>query len=966
MIDKILAALFGSKQERDLKVLAPLLLKINELEPWAMGLTHGQMKEQSQVFQARLADAKAKDDLPKNGQSLQVPSPNSSEGKIGVHLKNELEAILPEAFAVAREAARRVIGERPYDVQLLGGLVMHQGKIMEMKTGEGKTLSLVAPAYLNALPGQGVHIVTVNDYLAERDAQWMGPIFAYLGLSVGAVLSDMGREQRKEAYNCDLTYGTNNEFGFDFLRDNMVSHLEDKVQKPFVYCIIDEIDSVLIDEARTPLIISGSVEDDTPKIVTANRLHGTLKEVKKDPDTGEYPRDNPFEKVILEGDYKLDEKNKRITFTEDGINEIEELLKSHKIIEGSIYDESNFEYVHYFNQAMRAQKLFLCDVDYVVEGGKVQIVDEFTGRILDGRRYSDGLHQAIEAKENIRIAQRNRTLATITYQKYFAMYGKLSGMTGTAMTESREFDKIYGLEVVVLPMHRPLARVDVNDLIYLNSEAKHKAIAEEVKAMHESGQPVLIGTVSVESSERLSKVLTKYQVPHEVLNAKNHHREALIVSEAGALGGITIATNMAGRGTDIKLGGSPDMRARRRMHEDDSEEQYYRLLKEELDKWEKEHQKVVELGGLYVLGTERHESRRIDNQLRGRSGRQGDPGFSRFYVSLDDDLMRLFGGEQLKNMMNRFGMSGDEPLEHSMVTRAIKRSQTRVENRNYEIRKHLIEYDDVMQKQRGYIYNLRNGLLSDGQIIERVNEAAQQMRNVLLDDFVNDSNHQNWDFALERLGERVRSNFGLLLAECQSALAEVLERKNADQARMVIDKLLSDYCERDFEEKCQIAGPEMINELLRFEYLRAVDLRWQEHLEQMEALREAVNLRAMAQKNPLVEYKNEGFAMFEELVENLQIGVTRKFYNIRIALDPAAGPHRENRQNTTLQADEGRHQQLESFGAMRGRGAAPPPPGQNGPGPGKVQIRRVEPKVGRNEPCPCGSGKKYKQCHGVR
>ena len=948
MIEKILAALFGSKQERDLKALAPLLAKINQLEPWALGLSHEQMKEQSQALQKRLLEAHFQN------EELEIGRKSSSPKKTKeTHSYFPLEAILPKAFALAREAAQRVLGERPYDVQILGGLVLHQGKIMEMKTGEGKTLSLVAPAYLNALTGRGVHIVTVNDYLAERDAQWMGPIFDYLGLSVGAVLSHMDREQRKAAYNCDLTYGTNNEFGFDFLRDNMVGRAEDKVQRTFSYCIIDEIDSVLIDEARTPLIISGSVEDDTPKITVVNRLQGFLKEVKKDPDTGEYPRDNPFEKVLLEGDFKLDEKNKRITFTEDGISQIEALLQKHKAIKGSIYDEENFEFVHYFNQAVRAHRLFFRDVDYVVQACKVQIVDEFTGRILEGRRYSEGLHQAIEAKENIKIAQRNRTLATITYQKYFAMYNKLSGMTGTAATEAREFAKIYGLDVVVLPIHRPLARVDANDQIYLSSEAKHKAIAEEVRAVNKTGQPILIGTVSVESSERLSKILTKYQIRHEVLNAKNHHRESLIIAEAGAFGAVTIATNMAGRGTDIKLGGSPDMRARRRMK--DEEDRYFELLFEETQKWTHEHEKVKELGGLYVLGTERHESRRIDNQLRGRSGRQGDPGWSRFYVSLDDDLMRLFGGERLKTMMRRFGMHGDEPLEHRMVNKAIERSQTRVENRNYEVRKHLIEYDDVMQKQRSYIYQMRNELLQNEQIFDNVRKTAIQMQTVLFDDFIADCDHQSWNFGIERLSRRLRSNFGLLLAEHQNTLADALEAKRPDEAHERIQTLLRDYWEKDYEQKCQVAGAELINEILRFEYLRAIDLRWQEHLEQMEALREAVNLRAMAQKNPLVEYKNEGFAIFEELIENLQIGVARKFFNIRIALTPE-----KERHSTTLRASSGRHQQVESFGAMRGKNAKPMQ------GTEKVQIRRQEPKVGRNEPCPCGSGKKYKQCHGMR
>ncbi|MCL2231346.1 MAG: preprotein translocase subunit SecA, partial [Treponema sp.] len=627
MLEKFFKALFGSQHERDVKALMPILQKVNEKDEWAKSLKPEDFPKQTAIFRERC----------NNGENL--------------------DSILPEAFALAREAAWRALGERPYDVQILGGIVLHQGKIVEMKTGEGKTLMSVAAAYLNAIPGKGIHVVTVNDYLASRDADWMRPIFNYLGLTVGTILSNMDNVQRKENYARDITYGTNNEFGFDYLRDNMHREMESRVQRGHNFCIVDEIDSILIDEARTPLIISGAAEDDTNKFAEVNKLLGSLCEVQKK-ENGDYPDETRGEEVI--GDFKINEKNKNISFSNQGLTNIEEILKKRNLIKGAIVDEENFEYIHYFTQALRAHKLFHIDVDYVVEDGQVQIVDEFTGRILHGRRYSDGLHQAIEAKERIKIAQRNRTLATITFQNYFRLYKKISGMTGTADTEAVEFNKIYKLDVVVIPTNQPVAREDEDDLVYLNESDKFKALCDEIAEANKKGQPMLVGTVSIEKSEKVSSLLTKRGVRHEVLNAKNHAREALIIAEAGAKGSVTIATNMAGRGTDIKLGGNPESRARRRVGTNATEEQYQAVLKEEFEKWKKDYEEVKSLGGLYVIGTERHESRRIDNQLRGRSGRQGDPGKSKFFISMDDELMRLFGGERMKNLMSRIGMPTGE------------------------------------------------------------------------------------------------------------------------------------------------------------------------------------------------------------------------------------------------------------------------------------------------------------------
>src|SRR5271157_6075415 len=674
LLENILTFFLGSKHERDLKELVPIVQKINSLEPEVMEYEEADFARKTEEFRRRVAEGET------------------------------LDGILPEAYALVREAARRKLGERIFDVQLMGAVVLHKGRITEMKTGEGKTLASVPAAYLNSLTGKGVHVITVNDYLAERDAGWMGPIFNMLGVSVGVILSQMDNAQRKESYARDITYGTNNEFGFDYLRDNMCWSPSEKVQRGHAFAIVDEIDNILIDEARTPLIISGMAEDDTFKFAEVNKLVEPMVECEKDPVTGRYPEGD----AQPAGDYKLEEKNKRVTFTDQGMNHVESLLLRRGLIRDSLFTDQNFEYIHYFTQALRAHKLYAKDVDYVVQDGKVQIVDEFTGRILFGRRYSEGLHQAIEAKERIKIAARNRTLATITFQNYFRMYGKLAGMTGTADTEAQEFGKIYNLDVVVIPTNRPVARADADDEIYLTEEEKLDAICTSIADLHTKGQPVLVGTISIEKSEKLSRMLIARGVRHEVLNAKNHAREAMIIADAGANGSVTIATNMAGRGTDIKLGGNPEFRARRKAGTQAPEDVVKAAIAEEYGKWLLDYENVKSLGGLHVLGTERHEARRIDNQLRGRSGRQGDPGSSRFYISLEDDLMRLFGGENIKGLMSRMGMKKGEPIVHPWLNRSIERAQKKVEERNFEVRKHLLEYDDVLNEQRKFIYARRD------------------------------------------------------------------------------------------------------------------------------------------------------------------------------------------------------------------------------------------------------------------
>ena len=912
-----LSAVLGSKHERDLKSLMPILHEVNAKESWALSLPDSEFANHTALFRERLGAGESADD------------------------------ILPEAFALVREAARRVLGERPYDVQILGAVVLHQGKITEMKTGEGKTLGSIAAAYLNSLAGMGVHVITVNDYLAERDAAWMRPVYDLLGVSVGVVLSSMDPQRRRGEYAKDITYGTNNEFGFDYLRDNMSWDESRKAQKHHYFAIIDEIDSILIDEARTPLIISGAVNEDVSRYILADRLVRKLNECEKDPKTGDYPPDDPILGTQAVGDYKLEEKGRRVLFTNEGMNSIERILQGEGLLKGGdLFDEENFEYIHYFTQALKARRLFGLDKDYVVQDAQVQIVDEFTGRILHGRRYSDGLHQAIEAKEKIRPARKNRTLATITFQNYFRMYDKLSGMTGTADTEAKEFAKIYGLDVVVIPTNRPVNREDDDDIIYLNEDYKFNAICDEIVRVHQKGQPILVGTVSVEKSERLSKYLTKRGVRHEILNAKNHHREAVIIAEAGARGAVTIATNMAGRGTDIKLGGNPESRARRKMSEDSSEDEYRAAFEAEYAAWLPQNREVKELGGLYVLGTERHESRRIDNQLRGRSGRQGDPGFSRFYLSLDDDLMRLFGGENFRSAMARFGMAGGEPLYHPIINRSLERAQRKVEDRNYEIRKHLLEYDDVVSKQRNSIYGIRDDVLTGDHLREKVLDTGRRILEVLTEDY-GDELKSDPEAALSRLGERLLQNFNYR--------GEPEKTIDVNTAPEEVMRIMEDYLKRDLREKAGIAGDEQMEMFIRYEYLRQVDQRWQEHLEELTALGEAVRLRSYAQKNPLVEYKNEGFEMFDRMLDDMRIDIARKVFKVHIK-------RRESRSSGETSGGTAHHSAFSSLipppavrRTMENRGAG---------GLEKVQVKRASPKVGRNEPCPCGSGKKYKNCCG--
>ncbi|HAC31946.1 MAG TPA: preprotein translocase subunit SecA [Treponema sp.] len=926
MLDKIFTAIFGSQNDRDVKKLKPIVAAVNAKEEWAKSLSAEDFPKQTEIFKERI----------KNGESL--------------------DDILPEAFALCREAAFRVRGERAYDVQIMGSIVLHSGRITEMKTGEGKTLVAVAPSYLNSLTGKGVHVVTVNDYLAERDANTMRPVFAYLGCSVGAILSNMDNDARRQAYACDITYGTNNEFGFDYLRDNMQIDLSRKVQRGFNYCIVDEIDSILIDEARTPLIISGAGEDDTYKYYEVDKYVGELTEVPKDPATDDYPDEvnmTPEERAAMEGDYKIDEKSKRVSFTDKGMDHIDKILHKHNLIapDTKLQDEQNFEFLHYFTQAVRAHLLYENDVDYVVKDGQVQIVDEFTGRILEGRRYSDGLHQAIEAKEHVHIAQRNRTMATVTFQNFFRMYKKLSGMTGTAQTEAVEFAKIYKLDVVAIPTNLPVARIDENDEVYLNEEDKWNAIVKEIEAAHAKGQPILVGTVSVEKSEHLSALLTCHGIRHEVLNAKNHAREALIIAEAGAKGSVTVATNMAGRGTDIKLGGSYESRAIKRAGTNATPEQLKEAMQIEKEKWLKDYEEVKALGGLYVIGSERHESRRIDNQLRGRSGRQGDPGRSKFFISMDDDLMRLFGGEKMKNIMKRIGMTDGEPIFHPWLNKGIENAQKKVEQRNFEIRKNLIDYDDVLNEQREYIYEQRDGILADDNLSERIMNTAKDY----LDEWFDEYTH-NRKTGLGQLLDNIRENFGI-----QLPAEEVTKEK-------VIALL-----QNDLTEKETLVGHEQFNMFIRYQYIQQIDRKWLDQLEYLDGLREAVHLRTYSSKNPLTEYKIDGFNMFDELIEGIRLTIAGRVFKVRVRINGQPQPvqrniqmnaqHQEAQSMSQAAGAAAQQQASSNFNSYSSRQAAGRVMAGARQG-DNITVRRTMPKVGRNDPCPCGSGKKYKQCHG--
>ena len=911
------AALFGgTKHDKDMKRLRPIVENVRKEYGWAESLSD--------------------EDFPRI----------TAEWKKEVHNGKSLDELLPKAFALAREASGRVLGERHYDVQIMGAIVLHQGSILEMKTGEGKTLTAVPAAYLNALEGKGVHIVTVNDYLAQRDAEWMGRVYAFLGLTTGCIIAGQDDQRKKEAYSADVTYGTNNEFGFDYLRDNMKLSLAQKLQPKHHFCIIDEIDSILIDEARTPLIISGQAEDDTPKVKAAKAIVPYLKECEKDPETGDYYELTPMEKLDREayaafdekGDFKLDEKSKKVTFTKAGMTHMEELLRKEGALKAtkdengntvaSLYDDDNFELVHYVTQAVRAQYMYNRDVDYLVKDGEVQIVDEFTGRVLPGRRYSEGLHQAIEAKENVSVRGQSKTFATITFQNFFRMYDKISGMTGTADTEATEFKQIYKLDVVVIPTNLPVQRKDLPDLTFYDEPMKFKAIVNDVKRIHATGQPVLIGTTSIEKSERLSSLLTREGIRHEVLNAKNHAREAFIIGEAGSKGAVTIATNMAGRGTDIKLGGSPLHLAMKKVGTDADPETLRKAMEEIQPEYRKAYEEVKALGGLYIIGSERHESRRIDNQLRGRSGRQGDPGTSQFYISLDDPLMRLFAKDGLKEMIGRLGLKDGEPIHHKMLDNAIENAQKRVEERNFQIRKHLLDYDDVLNEQRNFIYSERDKILEDENLMERIVDLTKEYI---------DEAWESADGDKDKAAENFQSVFAF---RPDDSLISNVENLKATM-------------EKNLREKEEKVGKQNFNNFIRFVYLRNIDKRWVDHLDALEDIRDAASLMSYAQKNPLVEYKNTASDAFDEMIASITEVVVRTVNAVRITVQPRPQQQGQGRMQAMHHAPGAPMVQRGAQTAVSSQSQA------HG-----TTIVRSTPKVGRNDPCPCGSGKKYKNCCG--
>ena len=911
----LFTTLFGTYSSRELKRIQPICDKILELDKVYSAYSDEELKGMTQVFKDRL----------KNGETL--------------------DDILPDAFAVCREAGWRVLGQKAFPVQILGGIVLHQGRIAQMKTGEGKTLTSTLPAYLNALSGEGVHIVTVNDYLAKYASELMGKIYNFLGLSVGLIIHDKSPEERKQAYLSDITYGTNNEFGFDYLRDNMVTYKENVVGRGQAFCIVDEVDSILIDEARTPLIISGKGEKSTDLYKMADRFAKTLKMVKvKEVDAKTDEQDK------MGADFVVDEKAKTATLTPQGTKKAEAFFNVENLM-----DVENATLWHHINQAIKANSIMHRDIDYVVKDGEVIIVDEFTGRLMMGRRYNEGLHQAIEAKEGVEVASESKTLATITFQNFFRLYKKLSGMTGTAITEDAEFREIYALDVVEIPTNKPMIRVDHPDAVYKTVNGKYRAIIDAVVKAHEKGQPVLVGTVSIEKSELISSLLKKRGIPHEVLNAKYHEKEAEIVAQAGRLGAVTIATNMAGRGTDIMLGGNAEFMAKAEMrklgyHEllindavsffetTDEEilkarEVFRDLLNKNKEKIKPEAQKVCDAGGLFIIGTERHESRRIDNQLRGRSGRQGDPGESRFYLSLEDDLMRLFGGERMQMMMNTLGVDEDMPIENAILTNSIESAQKRVEERNFGIRKNVLEYDDVMNTQREVIYSQRQKVLNGEDLRETIIKMIDDSISSLVTEFLPPSadTHDEWNL----MG--LREYFmGWLINEDDLVFenAQALEDTSAEE----IEELLKEKAHKIYNDREEKYGAEFMRELERAVLLRNVDIRWISHIDDMDELKRGIYLRAYAQKNPVVEYRIEGADMFDEMVENIRRGTAKMILSVQV---------RENREISREQVAK--------------------PTSTSGAGDNSVKKEpiRKDKKIGRNDPCPCGSGKKYKKCCGL-
>ena len=900
MLISTVKKIFGTRNDRELKRMRKVVARINALEEAMQALDDNALRAKTDEFRSRL-----------------------SEGE-------KLDQLLSEAFAVVREAGSRALGMRHFDVQLIGGMTLHDGKIAEMRTGEGKTLVATLPAYLNALPDHSVHLVTVNDYLAGRDAAWMGPLYEFLGLTVGVVRSGQSAEEKKAAYGCDVVYGTNNEYGFDYLRDNMAFSMTDKSQGELAFAIVDEVDSILIDEARTPLIISGAVEDSSELYKAINRL---------------IPKLTP-ELEEEEGDFTVDEKQRSIELTESGHEKVEGMLIEAGLLQedDSLYAATNLGLLHHVHSGLRAHVLFQRDVEYIVQEGQVVLIDEHTGRTMPGRRLSEGLHQAIEAKEGVKIQSESQTLASTTFQNFFRIYDKLAGMTGTADTEAFEFRQIYGLDCVVIPTNVPMRRDDLNDLVYLTREEKFEAIIEDVRACIDTGAPVLVGTASVETSEELSQAFKKHKIDHKVLNAKYHEQEAEIIAQAGRPGVVTIATNMAGRGTDIVLGGNleAELASQGKTLDEATRE---RLTAD----WQARHDAVIEAGGLHILGTERHESRRIDNQLRGRSGRQGDPGVSRFYLSLEDNLMRIFASDRVKSFMQALGMERGEAIEHRMVTNAIEKAQRKVEGRNFDIRKQLLEYDDVANDQRQIIYRQRDELLSDDEIGETITAIREDVVNDAIDGFIAPmSVEEQWDIL--GLEKQLEAEFGLNLP-----VAQWLDEDDTLHEEPLRQRIV-DAVQAAYDEKAEGIGPGM-RQLEKQIMLQVLDTLWKEHLQVMDQLRQGIHLRAYANKNPKQEYKRESFALFEGLLQRLKYEVVRFLSNVQVQRsDEAAAIEQQRREAAAKQKMAFEH--AEAGSAVAPAADAPPPAAPQ-------PITRAQPKVGRNDPCPCGSGKKYKQCHGA-
>nr|WP_275424718.1 preprotein translocase subunit SecA [Marinobacterium sediminicola] len=912
MMLSLFKKILGSKNDRELKRLGKVVKQINDLEASFEALSDADLKGQTVAFRERLEQGEA------------------------------LDKLLPEAFAAVREASKRVMGMRHFDVQLIGGMVLHDGKVAEMKTGEGKTLVATLAVYLNALPGKGVHVVTVNDYLAQRDASWMRPLYESLGLTVGVVFSGQDSESKRAAYAADITYGTNNEFGFDYLRDNMAFSINDKVQRDFHFAVVDEVDSILIDEARTPLIISGPAEDSSATYHKINQLIPELKQFHGEID----PKDTT---QVIDEHFVVDEKNRTVELTESGHQLVEDLLIEHAMLqEGeSLYAPQNLNLLHHVLAGLRAHYLFQRDKDYIIQNGQIVIVDEHTGRIMPGRRWSEGLHQAVEAKEGVQIQMESQTLASTTFQNYFRLYEKLSGMTGTADTEAYELRQIYGLDVVVIPTNRPVQRKDYNDIVFLTMEEKYQAIVKEIRYCREHNRPVLVGTASVESSELLSALLNKEKIPHNTLNAKNHGREADIIAEAGRPGAVTIATNMAGRGTDIMLGGKLEAEIAA-LGEDVNDAQ----VDEAREEWRKRHEQVLEAGGLHIIGTERHESRRIDNQLRGRAGRQGDPGSSRFFLSLEDDLMRIFASERVRSFMQALGMEKGEAIEHKMVTNAIEKAQRKVEGRNFDIRKALLEYDDVANDQRSVIYDQRNEVMAS----DDISETIESVRDEVIDNTISEhvppqSLEEMWD--IPGLEKALETEFALKLP-----IQQWLDEDDSLHEETLREKIRSEILVA-YQAKEEAVGAQTLRMFEKQVMLQVLDTLWKEHLQTMDLLRQGIHLRGYAQKNPKQEYKREAFALFQDLLENIKRDVVRILSHVQVRQ-----PEEVERMEEERRAQAERQKMNFEHAQSSGMGEQQDAPDAADQGDNAEPFKRETPKVGRNEPCPCGSGKKYKQCHG--